>query len=264
MKNLLIGAISGNYNIEDVKYWIETSNNISNTQRTLLLYNNTNPILVDYLKQNNIEIIAPNFDFYGNEIEVFETNTGNCNIETSYNLIHNIRFLHIWKYLEENVFEKVLITDVRDVIFNGDPFEYSKFNDCIYSTSENIKYKDEQWNKNHLLTNLGILGLSKLEDYVYNVGVFLGKYSLVKDICKEIYLMSCGKPLVADQTSFNYLITQTQFKYSVVPTTNLAIHLHVISTGQVQFDLNNLKDYKIIHQYDRIPGFLQHYYPIQK
>jgi hypothetical protein len=36
---------------------------------------------------------------------------------------------------------------------------------------------------------------------------------------------------------------------------NWGIHLHVINAGLVAFDLNNIKNYTIIHQYDRIPNF---------
>ena len=264
MENLLIGAISGNYNIEDVKYWTETSN-FKNVKRVLLLYNNTNQILVNYLKQNNIDIIVPNFDFWGNEIEIFETNTGNCNIETSYNLIHNIRFLHIWKYLEDNKYKKVLVTDVRDVYFNRDPFIQIS-SGGLTATSEVIKYEEEAWNKEHILSNVGILSIELLLNEVYNVGVFGGNYEVVKNICKDIYLISVGKPKVADQTSFNYLI-HNSYKHLTAFTNlahKLAVHLHVVNSGQVPFDITKINEYSIIHQYDRIPGFLLNHYPLQK
>ena len=69
--------------------------------------------------------------------------------------------------------------------------------------------------------------------------------------------MSVGKYKVADQTSFNYLI-QTKYKNKTIFSNlkdNLAVHLHVINAGLVDFDLKNIKNYKIIHQYDRITGF---------
>ena len=50
MKNLLIGAISGNYSPQDLKNWVETSN-WENCERVLLLYNPSNNGLEDYLKQ---------------------------------------------------------------------------------------------------------------------------------------------------------------------------------------------------------------------
>ena len=66
--------------------------------------------------------------------------------------------------------------------------------------------------------------------------------------------MSVGKKLVADQTSFNYLI-QTSYKDDVMftdLTNNFAVHLDVIAKGFVQFDMNTIDRYFIVHQYDRL------------
>lgn len=254
-KNLLIGAISGNYSINDVKNWVETSN-FTNTERVLLMYN-SNLELEKYLEENNVFIIKPSFDFWGQEKTIFTTDTGTMNLASSYDLIHNIRFFHIWKFLQSNFYNKVLITDVRDVYFNENPFS-SLDNSKITATSEIITYENEAWNQRHLYENLGLIGAEiLLKCQVYNVGVFGGPYNLIKDICADIYLMSIGKPKVGDQTSFNYLI-QTKYKNLTRFTTledKLAVHLHVVNAGLVSFDLNNIKNYKIIHQHDRIAGF---------
>jgi hypothetical protein len=139
--NLLIGAISGNYTPEDLKNWVETSN-FDNCERVLLLYNPSNNGIEEYLKDNNINIIHPNFDFWGNEKFIFNYNTGECNFNTSYELIHNIRFFHIHNFLQNNVYNKVLITDVKDVYFNNNPFD-SLDSILLTATSEEIIYKNE-------------------------------------------------------------------------------------------------------------------------
>jgi hypothetical protein len=253
--NLLIGAISDNYSIDDISDWVETTN-FKNVDRVLLLYNPNNTILSEYLKKNNVIILSPNFNFWGEDINFFETNTGNNTLENSYNLIHNIRFFHIWNYLDsvKEIYNKVIITDVKDVYFNDNPFSDLEDNK-LTATSEIITYKNEEWNKQHLMVNLGIIGLTTLLNKpVYNVGVFGGSIQLVQDICSDIYLLSIGKFKVADQTSFNYLI-QTKYKEVTNFTETLAIHLHVVNAGLVNIDLNTIQNYKIVHQYDRIPGF---------
>jgi hypothetical protein len=256
MKNLLIGAISGNYTPSDLENWVKTSN-WENCTRVLLLYNPSNNGLEEYLKQNNITVFNPNFDFWGNNKSIFNYNTGECDFYISYELIHNIRFFHIWNFLHQNVFKKILITDVKDVYFNSNPFSNIE-EEYITATSEEILYQDEEWNKTHVHYNLGVIGLEiLLNKPVYNVGVFGGGYELIKEICADIYLMSVGKYKVADQTSYNYLI-QTKYKDKTKFTSlkdHLAVHLHVINANLVKFDLNNINKYKIIHQYDRIPGF---------
>lgn len=256
MKNLLIGAISGNYNPNDVKNWVETSN-WEECDRVLILYNPSKNGLEEYLIQHNINVLLPNFDFWGNDKSEFIHNTGECNFEVSYDLIHNIRFFHIWKFLCDNDYEKVLITDVKDVYFNSSPFDDLHVNN-ITATSEEIIYENEDWNKAHIHYNLGVIGLETLLHYpVYNVGVFGGGKKIVEEMCADIYLMSVGKYKVADQTSYNYLI-QTKYKNKTIFTNlknKLAVHLHVINSGLVEFDMSTINEYKIIHQYDRIQGF---------
>lgn len=253
MRNLLIGAISGNYGITDVDRWVESSNRF-NCERILLLYNNTNSELSEYLLSKNIDVVVPEFDMYGQYTTKFETNTANNDLESSYNLVHNVRFFHIWQILNDTEYDKVLITDVRDVYFNRDPFEYVPHN-LIIASSEVVKYENEDWNKRHLFVNLGGIGTDVLIDKeVYNVGVFGGCGHYVRNICRDIYLMSIGKKLVADQTSFNYLI-QTTYKDDVMftdLTNNFAVHLDVIAKGFVPFDMNTLDRYFIVHQYDRL------------
>lgn len=254
MENLLIGAISGNYKITDINRWVDSSNNI-NCKRILLLYNNHfNLEIVPYLNKNGVEVIVPEHNMYGENIQEFPTNTGTMDIQTSYELVHNMRFFHIWQILNESQYDKVLITDVRDVYFNKDPFTDIPHN-MLIASSEVVKYENEEWNKRHLFVNLGGIGMDVLMDKeVHNVGVFGGAAHYVKNICRDIYLMSIGKRLVADQTSFNYLI-QTSYKDDVMFTDlndNFAVHLDVISKGFVPFDIRNINNYAIVHQYDRL------------
>jgi hypothetical protein len=252
--NLLIGAISANYSPSDIERWVTTSE-WEDCERVLLVYNivsQDNPLLT-YLKQHNVTVLQPNFDFWGNEISTFNHHTGVCNLENSYDLIHNIRFFHIWNYLQSESYEKVLITDVRDVYFNYNPFTRIP-SDKLIATSEELCYKDHNWNHTHLHYNLGVMGISTLSDeLIYNVGVFGGSAELVRQIAADIYLLSVGKHKVADQTSFNYLI-QTRYKHTTEFSRledKFAVHLHVVNEGLVKFNYKEAKEYAVIHQYDR-------------
>ena len=256
--NLLIGAVSTNYTPEDIKNWV-LSSSWDDCERVLLVYNSASDPdrLTPFLQQHNVTVIKPDFDFWGNKTTAFHTNTAHCNLETSYNLIHNLRFFHIWNFLSAHEYDKVLITDVKDVYFNEDPFPSFPDNKLTV-TNENIIYTNDAWNTEHLHYNLGTIGLQLLlEQYVYNVGVFGGSYEIVKNLCADIYLLSAGKHKVADQTSFNYLI-QTRYKNITNFTSDIAAHLHVVSTGLAAFDFEKINEYKIIHQYDRIPE-LKHF-----
>lgn len=251
--NLLIGAISGNYFVEDIQRWVETSD-FEDVERVLLLYNSKeNPQLQQYLKENNVGVVFPTFDFFGQEKERFETDTGKVTLDNSYELIHNIRFLHMATYASNQTYERIFVTDVKDVYFNSNPFDRTP-NDKIIVTGEVIKYNEEPWNAEHLQINLGVVGMSILDKEVYNVGIFGGSAELVVALCKDIYLMSVGKLRVADQTSFNYLINNS-YKDKVIRTSIqdlFAVHLQVVASGKVVFDLSSINKYTIVHQYDRL------------
>ncbi len=147
-------------------------------------------------------------------------------------------------------YEKVFITDVKDVYFNSNPFDGLE-DGKLTATSEIITYRQHQWNNQHLVSTLGAVGYNIVNEQVLNVGAFGGDSDLVKKICADVYLMAVGKYKVADQTSFNYLI-YTRYKDVTNITTNVAAHLHVVNEGLVDIDLNALSNYKIVHQYDRI------------
>ncbi len=147
-------------------------------------------------------------------------------------------------------YEKVFITDVKDVYFNLNPFDGLE-DRKLTATSEIITYRQHQWNNQHLISTLGAIGYYIVNEQVLNVGAFGGDIGLVKKICADIYLMAVGKPKVADQTSFNYLV-YTKYKDVTNVTTDVAAHLHVVNEGLVDIDLKALSNYKIVHQYDRI------------
>lgn len=251
-----MGAISGNYSIKEVETWVKSSN-FENCDRVIFYYNSNNAELEFYLESNGITVIKPYFDFWGNTKNFYNCDTGKCDFSISYDLIHNIRFFHMWNYLQHSQHDKVLITDVRDVYFNYDPFLFLS-KDNIVATSEEIKYDQEEWNKSHIHYNLGLIGLEILLDkYVYNVGVFGGGLDLIKDICADIYLLSVGKYKVADQTSYNYLI-QTKYKNKIRFSNlkdNYAVHLHVVNAGLVKLDLKDIDKFTIVHQYDRLKSW---------
>jgi len=81
-KNLLIGAISGNYSVADIKNWVQTSK-FEDTDRVLYLYNSdSNSPLVTYLTENNVDVYLPQINFFGEFQDDFLTDTGRVTIES--------------------------------------------------------------------------------------------------------------------------------------------------------------------------------------
>lgn len=258
MKNYLIGSISGNYNVSNVKSWIETSNAFNNVERVLFLYNDTNSELKEFCIDNGVTIVVPDFNFYGQLTKEFISDSGLLTPENSHKLVHHIRFLHYSIYLKDiDVNSKVLLTDINDVKFNSNPFEHDVFisNNGIIATSEEITFENETWNFDCLKSTFGILSLGDIKEKNINcAGVIGGSAGILSKLCADIYLLCIGKSRNADQVAFNYLINGSynqQTKFSDIKD-NFAIHLHVIAHGLVSFDLSKLNNYSIIHQYDRL------------
>ena len=81
-KNLLIGAISGNYSIKNLKNWVKTSQ-FTGVDRVLFYYNPEGTEITEYCYDNKIELITPGFDLYGGGVQNFITNSGHLTIENS-------------------------------------------------------------------------------------------------------------------------------------------------------------------------------------
>ena len=112
------------------------------------------------------------------------THTGLVTRENAYRLIHNLRFFHIWQLLSQfekdgRKYDRVITTDVRDVIFQGNPTEWlDEYQEKpIIAPSESVMYKDEGWNMKNFISGLGGVSWEYLgkELLVCNVGTFSRK-----------------------------------------------------------------------------------------
>ena len=265
-KNLLIGAISGNYSIKNLKNWVKTSQ-FTGVDRVLFYYNPEGTEITEYCYDNKIELITPGFDLYGGEVQNFITNSGHLTIENSPLLVHHVRFLHWWYYLKDlDPTDLVLLTDVNDIIFSKNPFEWlrERNHTGIVASSEEVTHEQETWNFQNYWTTFGIITEFNKKTKIYNAGSIAGTAQEVSNLCRDIYLLSINKPRNADQAAYNYLI-QNSYKDKTLFTgleDNWGVHLHVINEKQVEFDLHKIKDYIIIHQYDRLGDEILNYYTL--
>jgi hypothetical protein len=254
--NYLIGAISGNYGEINLRNWVKSSD-IPGVKRVLFYYNPSNEGLINYCKENNIEVVIPTFNLYNNPVHAFIADSGSLTEENSEILVHHIRFFHWFLFLKDlNENDLILLTDVNDVVFNGNPFEWleSKNHKGIVASSEEVIHANEEWNLLNYYTTFGIITSLYTQTKIYNAGTIAGTAKEVSDLCKDIYLLTLHKSRNADQAAYNYLI-QNSYKDKTLFTDlndKWGVHLHLVNQNKVQFDLNTIDEYKIIHQYDRI------------
>jgi len=260
MKNLIIGGYT-NYQYAMIKPWVKSIDEVCDPETTdkVMVVGNTTQEAVDIL-----------------------TADGWILVPMAQGQPHVVRFFSIFDYLKDNwkKYKYVVTTDVRDVIFQKDPFEYltQRLTDRkqLMCGSESIRYENEPWGNENLQQCYGdyIHSLYKHEE-IFNVGVLGGTSEYVKDLVLNIALNSINRPIpIVDQAVFNMLINTQPYK----DTTFFARQLdgwacqagtvanpkhidefrpHLLEAEPIWKDgkvyTANGDLFTIVHQYDRVP-----------
>jgi hypothetical protein len=197
-------------------------------------------------------------------------------------MVHVERFLHIYNYLSQNEHRYVITTDVKDVIFQSDPFKHIEKHmgqrQLLMFSSESILYKDEPWGNQNLLETYGQFIYDRFKDNpIYNVGVLAGRGVAMRDLCLNIFSSSLNKPIpICDQSTFNFLISQEPYKSTCRYTKSEDAWACQLGTTadpskvdqfrpfllepSPHMELDKVvtsqnKEYVIVHQYDRVPAW---------
>jgi hypothetical protein len=198
---------------------------------------------------------------------------------------HNLRFYHAWELLTRLDIENYrwgLMTDVRDVVFQRNPFEYIDItceNYQVLAASEGIKFKNEPWNKNNLIQGYGqnFYDLNNCDEWVaYNVGVLAGDIRVLRHLFHMIFSMTEGRYYPSDQSSWNVLVEGILLIGHILPIahdyvgwacqcgttadpTKAYLWPHVMGAcptfrdGVAYTGNGNPRKYYILHQWDRVP-----------
>ena len=147
-KDLIIGAFNNYTDYDVLKPWVQSIKDTGFKGDTVLIAIGTSFELIKKLTEEGVIVVSvPRNDKM---------------------MIHMQRFIYIYNFLKEHEGEYrfVISTDVRDVIFQFDPTNFLQNNinlsytKGIIASSESIKIKDEEWNRENIRKNFG--------DYFYN------------------------------------------------------------------------------------------------
>lgn len=261
-KNLIIGGCT-NYGIDELKPWVMSINEHMPEAHKVMCVGNANKETRDWLIVHGFQLV----------------DMPNLNIP-----VHVLRFLSIYEYLRESWedYEYVITTDVKDVYFQQNAFEFlenvniGRSPNKIVCGSECLKYKDEAWGNENLLQTYGpyFHNLFKNET-IYNVGVLGGNSEYIKDLVFNIFSNGINRPIpIVDQAVFNVLINTQPYKDVVYKSNmssgwacqagtvadpskidgfrpNLLEEEPVFEDGVVK--THDGKPFFIVHQYDRVP-----------
>ena len=268
MEDLIIGC-STNYDWSKIKYWINSVNQSGFKGKKVMILMNCDIETATKVLKAGFEVISFGTDAMGNLTH------------QSPFMVHVERFLHIYNYLKDNKFRYVITTDVKDVIFQKDPFiqlddMLSKTDKDLVFSSESILYKDEPWGDNNLMETFGpyIHDIFK-ENEIYNVGVLAGRGYAMRDLALNIFLACVGKPIkICDQSTFNVMISMNpylktslykksedgwacQLGTTVDPSKIDQFKPLLLEQSPIMQDDKVVtsagKEFSIVHQYDRVP-----------
>ena len=257
MTDCIIGGCYG-YTYDQIKFWINSINRSGfQGDRVLILFDSPDE-LVQKVQEQGFTVVRAQQD---------------PNIAP-----HVMRFIAIYDFLSQREYDRVVTTDVRDVIFQYDPIKWlhdHAFDHKIVCGSEGLYYRDEPWGNQNLYETFGPYIYEKFKNNViFNVGVLAGDAEYVRDLVLSISVNSLNRPIkICDQAVFNFLIQnkiyeeQTFFARS---TDRWATHLgtfadpskmhhfgpRLLEQGP-EFDGTKVNinghPFCIVHQYDRTP-----------
>jgi len=205
----------------------------------------------------------------------------------SYNCLYVDRFLCYKEFLTNNPqYKTVLHTDVSDVFFQTNPFEFVK--DELVIVSEGVEIGEEPWNSTTIKQMYPESIFEKIKDEkILCSGVIGGPRENFINLCDEVAKEVFGNPLLlsfngADQLIIQKLIHNDGFKIKVCHLSDgFACHLHVVKhypekfNKSVKIDGNRIyneggRKFAIVHQYNRFSEmyrgiqthFIKYYFPL--
>lgn len=230
-KDLIVGVVD-RYNWNQIKHWANSIKKSGFTGHKAVLVYNMDVQTVKKLTDEGFMIIGCN--------QYDETN--GFTHDNSRGSVMVDRFFHLYSFL--NMLEqpmdinRVIMTDVRDVIFQGDPTKWLDtyfLNDTkLLVGSENMTYANEPWGRNNLKQVFGdfFFDTNKAKE-IYCAGVIAGTRMALKDFALNIWLICRGlNPHVPggggpDQAAMNILLGTEPYLFSTNftdPTKGWVVH----------------------------------------
>lgn len=238
--NLIIG-VAVNYNWEQIEPFVVSLRRYYKDDVVLFISSDTNQETLEKLNQYKIKFIV--HDMQG-----------------IYTIIRERYFLYK-DYLQKNKYDKVVITGVRDVLFQKDPFEFDEGMHFFEEDSRMTIGKCPH-NSNWMRETFGEELLKKYADRnIYCADVSMGTYEdmirYIDLMCK--YFNKLSSKRVNDQILHIYLIYEKLIDNFTVHKNEegIVITIGYMEPSKIRFKDGQVLNKKgipaIIHQYDRYP-----------
>jgi hypothetical protein len=270
MSDLIIGVIK-NYSFNDLKPFVNSLSKSKYTGDTVLFCNNISDNTKVNLTKNGITCID-----FNDEYPYLERYTENMGIlPRTYNKklhLFSMRYIPYYLFLKNSKkkYGNIMITDVRDVIFQKDPFNFKiSGNLCCTLEAEGWSLEDSDFNGNEIKIAFGQKEFEKIKkNLISNCGVTIGPFTkIIEYLEKMISLILAGDgSVIMDQGTHNYIVWNKMidnivcYKNNAGPVLTLGYEKKVFKNKDGMIIDNNGNVINIIHQYDRHYMVAKDYY----
>lgn len=261
-KNLVLGYAQ-NYGIQELLYFVRSFREFNpNDDMCLCISKDKIDELEPFLTHNNVKINVIN--------------------NVTFNIFNDNKFLFFYEFLKNNPnYDKICITDTRDVIFQNDPFLNCTEKEFCYVWIEDtgITIGQNIWNSDWIQNLYPDHYIRYSKKNVICSGVLIGSYGkiirVIKDTIDEMKRLyktnyEYAHLNIIEQAAFMYLVYSVYNSDEVIIKNpdNLCVHLGSTLSNSLANDSIFFKNGKIyiddkiisiVHQYDR-HGFLRAFY----
>lgn len=265
MKNLILTSGSG-YKFYHLQPFLDTLVSTGYQDEVVFFVSDTDDTTLLKLKKYPINVIQFTYDYpyLPNNPNVAEHIPAPLDFVPHPKTIRYILYLAYLK-AHENQFENIMVTDVRDVIFQKDPFDFQIGNKIYgYLEDDRQMIKDNYFNANWIKEAFGSKAFGDIGNKpIVCSGITIGNYLLMVDYLEKLthYIINVVKDKgCKDQGIHNYLIHTNQVKQVELipddegPVSTISSYKDVTDvlldkTKQVRSKQGQLVN--VVHQYDR-------------
>jgi hypothetical protein len=247
-KNLIL-AVATDYEWDKMKVFFLSLEQTGYTGEVALFIENINQKIEEMLKRLNFTVNLIPFQRVGLEYTF---------------AINDYRYYLYYNYMvnNESNYKDVLLTDIRDVFFQSDPFKENWKRDSITVAKESCEISKEIYNTRWILTKFGYHIYYFLQNKtILCSGTTYGSSKLIIKYLKEMNaaLFYNGYFSLSDQAVHNYLVYIEKIKpvsfsdneTGPIMTVALEDENNIVINENDQILLMNGKVASIVHQYDR-------------
>ena len=280
MSDNIIFSVAAGYTFGDIALFLGSLKKTGFNGSVYIFVSDMNFINRYALEGCGVNIIAcqKRFPFYRSKIDIpykLSTKTLNRLGAEYYRFI--IYYLFLKSRLKEFQGKNILLTDIRDVVFQKDPFEYSYDKGKLYFFAEDkgCSIQQNNFNSSWIRILYGSTVLGEISKYpCICSGIIMGPTEkiivhlekMTRHICNVRQVVKGG-----DQAIHEFIIYKEGVSdYEILNNEDgPAIHLHTLEAKDISIDENGYLRNRsnaivnIVHQYDRHPflreEFLQKY-----